>query len=123
MSRYQDKILDIINQSCQHLSAEQVYFKLKETCPTVALATVYNNLNALCASGKIKRISVEGKKDCFDKNTVHDHLVCDICQELTDIDLPDLTASLKEMSHEDVRSYDLKLHWICPICRAKSSQH
>ena len=45
MTKNARSILDIINDSDSHLTAEQIYLKLKEKNKTVVLATVYNNLS------------------------------------------------------------------------------
>ena len=43
MTKNAEQILAIINASHEHLSAEQIFFHLKETNKSVVLATVYNN--------------------------------------------------------------------------------
>ena len=60
MTKYARGILDIVNASRSHLTAEQIFWELKKTQPKVVLATVYNNLNALCAQKLIRRVHVEG---------------------------------------------------------------
>ena len=47
MTKYEKEIFAIVNNSCEHLTAEQIFQKLKKTHPKVVLATVYNNLNKL----------------------------------------------------------------------------
>lgn len=48
MGRYAKLILELINQSEKHMTAEQLFLELKKTEPKVVQATVYNNLNNLC---------------------------------------------------------------------------
>ena len=48
MRKYAELILELVNQSEGHMTAEQLFLKLKKTEPKVVQATVYNNLNALC---------------------------------------------------------------------------
>lgn len=62
MSRYAEKILEIVWQSHEHMTAEQIYLEMKKLYPRIVLATVYNNLNILTADGKIRRVSVEGSR-------------------------------------------------------------
>lgn len=45
MTKYAKKILEIVESSRSHLTAEQVFEQLREAYPSVVLATVYNNLN------------------------------------------------------------------------------
>ncbi|WP_242957047.1 transcriptional repressor [Faecalibacterium sp. An122] len=84
----------------------------------VVLATVYNNLNSLCQQGKIRKISVEGCPDRYDRNTRHDHLVCRRCGSLADIHLEDITAQLEQQTGFAIDGYDLKIQYLCPRCRA-----
>ena len=85
----------------------------------VVLATVYNNLNSLYQQGKIRKISLEGWPDRYDRNTRHDHLVCRCCGRLSDLYLSDLTAQLEQQVAFPIEGYDLKLQYLCPECRAR----
>ena len=76
MARYSEEILDIINKSYEHYTAEQIYSVMKNRGDKIVLATVYNNLNKLTDNGAIRRITVEGSPDHYDKIRRHDHLVC-----------------------------------------------
>ena len=122
MTRYAQQILDIINESTDHLTAEMIYLRLKASNSKVVLATVYNNLNLLYEQDKIRKVSVEGYPDRYDKTVKHDHLVCKKCGALSDIRLSDLTAQLQEQISEEIISYDLKVNYICPSCRSKAEK-
>ncbi|MEY8352399.1 transcriptional repressor [Lachnospiraceae bacterium 54-53] len=118
MTTYSALILNIINSSDDHLTAEQIYLKLKETSSKIVLATVYNNLNALYEDDLIRKVVIEGSPDRYDKNIIrHDHLVCKQCGQLFDIVLKDLTVNLEKEIGEEILSYDLKISYICPSCR------
>lgn len=119
--RYGTFILDIINGSDNHMTAEQIFLTLKQTHPSVALATVYNNLNSLHQEGKIRKISVEGYPDRYDKTVRHDHLVCRCCGKLSDVYLADITAQLEQQTGISIDGYDLKIQYLCPQCRAKQN--
>lgn len=119
MTKYAEKILNFINSSTSHPTAEQVFFELKKTEPKIVLATVYNNLNYLCANGFVRRISVEGSPDLFDKNLKHDHLVCGKCGAIADFCFEDLTETLKKQFGGETLGYDLKVFYVCPDCRKK----
>ena len=118
MARYQQIIEELILTGGRHLTAEQIYLRLKESHPSLVLATVYNNLNELTRQGRIRRISLEGFPDRYDAPTRHDHLVCTVCGGLTDLPLPDLTEWIEQQTKTPIEGYDLKIHWVCPKCRA-----
>lgn len=119
MTKYEKKILELVTSSHSHMTAEQVFDALRKTYPTVALATVYNNLNRLLKEGKIRKISVEGMPDRYDRIQRHDHLVCRECGKLSDVDLGDLTGELEAKAGLPIFSYDLKLLYLCEECRQK----
>ena len=112
-------ILEIINHSDSHLTAEQIHQQLKEENKYVAQATVYNNLSSLYQQGMIRKISVEGHPDRYDKMRRHDHLVCRNCGKLSDILLEDLTEQIQKQVSIPMISYDLKVNYICDECRQK----
>ena len=114
-------ILDIINDSDNHLTAEQIFLSLKERNRTVAQATVYNNLSYLYKEGLIRKISVEGYPDRYDKILRHDHLVCRKCGRLADILLEDLPEKLQSQLGIQMLSYDLKINYICEECLEKEN--
>ena len=119
MTKYANKIREIVEASRCHMTAEQVFSALRQTYPTVVLATVYNNLNKLWEAGLIRKISVEGMPDRYDRLERHDHLVCRRCGKLLDIDLEDLTERLQRQAGVPILSYDLKLIFICEDCQKK----
>ena len=122
MTKYAQQILDIINTCSDHLTAAQIYLRLKASNSKIVLATVYNNLNLLCQQDRIRKVSLEGYPDRYDKIVKHDHLVCKKCGALSDICLSELTAQLQEQIPEEIISYDLKVNYICPSCRSKAEK-
>ena len=118
MNKNAKLILDVVANSSGHLTAEQIHMALRDSGNRMALATVYNNLAQLYSDGLIRKVSVEGFPDRYDKMTPHDHLVCRICGRLADIRFKDLTALLQSQTDEELLSYDLKAIYICPACRA-----
>lgn len=117
MTVYEKAIYGIVNESYDHLTAEQIFALLKKTYPRVVLATVYNNLGKLCDAGFIRRITLDGQADRFDRTVRHDHLVCSRCGKIADISFDDLTSSLKNAVGDAFLSYDLKIFYLCPECR------
>lgn len=115
MTRNARSILEINNNSKDHLTVEQIYNCLKEK-NKVVLATVYNNLSYLCEQGLIRKISVDGYSDRYDKIEKHDHLICKKCGKISDIMLEDLTSKLQNQTDISILSYELKLNYICDEC-------
>lgn len=119
--RYKERIRNLIQESKDHFTAEEIFLKLKQEYPKIVLATVYNNLNALCKEGEIRRVEIAGESDKFDRNTRHDHLFCSVCGKVTDILFSDLTEQIESQIESSIEFYELRVRYICPECKAKVS--
>ena len=119
MGKYAKEILNIVNESCEHLTAEKIFFEMKKKFPGIVLASVYNNLNMLTQQGSIRRVSLDGQPDRYDKIKKHDHLVCRKCGKIADFEFGDLTESLNGQLHSSIFDYDLKVFYECPECKSK----
>ena len=120
MTKYEKEIYRLISESAEHMTAEQMFGEMKKIYSSVSLATIYNNLNKLNEAGLIRKISVEGSPDRYDRVMKHDHIVCKRCGKLTDVRFDDLSDTLKNQMGEEFLFYDLKVYSICPECRKKS---
>lgn len=118
MAKYADMIFRIVTESHGHMTAEQIFWELKKENPRVVLATVYNNLNALCGEEKIRKVTIEGSPDRYDITQRHDHMVCKRCGKLSDVRFADFTKELERQLGETILSYDLKVFYLCPECKA-----
>ncbi len=122
MADYKNRILEIVLSSDTHPTADDIYVKLRTEGLRIALATVYNNLNALTEEGLISKVSIDGKWDRYDKPTRHDHLVCRVCGKFADIHMDDFTKKFAEETGLDIEAYDLKLIYVCPECRQRAQK-
>lgn len=129
MSKYSDTILQIVNEKGQHLTSEEIFFRLKQQYPSVVQATVYNNLKKLYSEGKIRKISLEGYPDRYDCVIPHDHLFCRTCGRLEDLHhaemdslIQDLAAQISASEGLTIDGYDFKLFYICSDCKKLRGQ-
>lgn len=123
MTDLNKRILNMINESEGHLTAEQAFLLAKEKKIDVSMASVYRILARLADEGKIRRISIPNKADFFDKTVeAHEHLICSHCGKITDIYIEDLYGTLREKLGFDVESFDLCLHGVCEDCKRKEKK-
>lgn len=117
MTKQRKVIFDIIQKAEDHLTAEQIFLLAKEKMPSIAVGTVYRNLNLMENEGEIRRISMFHAPDRFDKRTsAHEHMICSRCGSLKDISLDGLKETLEKQTGAEILSYDLNLYYICPDC-------
>lgn len=114
-----DLILNIINNSKEHLTVDEVYLLAKKDIPNISLGTVYRNINQLFQNKMIRKIELDSKIiRCDNFNKPHSHLICNKCGAIEDVfELnlirPDLLEKFK------VTDYDLVLKGICSKCLKK----
>mgnify|MGYP002513525704 CR=1 FL=1 len=117
-SRQRESIQEFLNSSCDHPTADAVYMNVRQQYPNISLGTVYRNLNQLANEGQIRRLTVPGQPDRYDRNPVpHGHLVCRQCGKLEDLFLPDLIPYLEERSGQEITHYELTMGHICTHCK------
>ena len=118
MTKQKKLVLDIIENSHKHPTAEEVFFEARQQMPNIALGTVYRNLNALVDEGFVRRITLSGTPDRFDiAKCDHDHLVCQKCGKLKDVFLSGIVDEIKNISGDEIISYELNAYYICDNCK------
>ncbi len=118
MTLQRQLILDIINNSPEHLTADKIYFRAKEIMPGIAMATVYNNLKFLSDNSFIRKIGNSNGADFYDKNLIpHDHIICNTCGSISDINNGGLKDMLEKSIGGEITGYDLNVHYICEQCK------
>lgn len=114
-------VLDVLTAACDHPTAAEVYARVRRSSPGIGAATVYRALALLVAGGAALELNLGDQAARFDANTRrHDHLVCDACGQVVDIDVPLpplLTTQVAARTGFAVTSYDLQLRGYCPTCR------
>ncbi len=111
-------ILDIINNSPDHLTADKIYLMAKEKMPGIAMATVYNNLKFLSDNSFIRKIGISNGADFYDKNLIpHDHIICNSCGAIADFNNGGLKEMLEKSIGGEITGYDLNVHYICEHCK------
>ena len=74
-------------------------------------------------AGLIRRVSIEGSPERYDRAVKHDHLVCSRCGKVSDAVFDDMTDALRDRLGGAFIAYDLKVLWICPDCRNGSGRY
>lgn len=120
MTKQRKAILDTIRQSPRHMTAEEIYAQTRMKMATIAMATIYNNLNALVDEGKIRRIQFPGEPDRYDRNMMyHEHLVCEKCKEVVDVDIEEFLPKLERQLGVHITKCSLSLYYVCKQCAAQ----
>lgn len=115
-SKQRDLILNIVNTSYSHPTAEEIYEKARLEMPNISLGTVYRNLDTLHALGKIRRINLKDSTYRFDRaSDNHAHFVCNSCLGIIDVE-KNLFENLEEICGNKILGYDIIFKGICKEC-------
>lgn len=114
-------VLETLQASTTHLSAEEVYEEVRHRLPSVSLATVYNALSELRRVGQLRDLPVSGKVryDLVARGP-HHHLVCESCHRVVDLDAHDMPQpALPEWQRRgfEILTAEIIFRSICPACQ------
>jgi Fur family peroxide stress response transcriptional regulator len=88
-SRKREAILEAIQSTACHPTAQWVYEKLKPRIPDLSLGTVYRNISLFRQEGRLISVGVVNGEERFDGITVpHPHCVCERCGKVLDLPCP-----------------------------------
>ncbi len=121
MTTQRAAILAEVRSAEKHLTAGELFERVRRNYPTIAYGTVYRTLHFLAERGLIQEFPFGDQASRFDKRTDrHDHVHCTVCGELMDVDVP--SALLARQVAADQTGYDIQEHQtvfsgVCPKCQ------
>jgi Fur family transcriptional regulator, peroxide stress response regulator len=125
-TRQRAVILNILQETNSHPTAETIYRAARRVIPNISLGTVYRNLNFLRDQGLVLEIRPkDGGSSRFEgRQTPHAHFHCMGCNGLLDIPLP---AGLEDVRWPEdakisaVASIDLHVVGSCADCASATT--
>lgn len=116
-------ILELVDAAAGPVSAEEVFQCLQNRFPTLALSTVYRNLERLAEDGLIEKESSPDGIFRYSGREGHGHyLVCTQCHQrirLHECPLLAIEEQLEEETGYSIDRHQLTLYGKCPVCRKK----
>ncbi len=117
LSKQRNLILDIINNSCDHLNTDEIYGIAKENIPSISLGTVYRNINQLVLDNKIIRIKTNEGLDRYDNlNVKHHHFICSNCNKIIDV-FDRINFDINNVDGNQIDDFEVKFVGICNDCK------
>lgn len=123
MTVLQRAILEVVQESNKHLSAKEVYAIVQLKFPSLAMGTVYRNLNQFAEAKLIRRVSGLGSADFYEGNIdPHNHSLCLSCGKMTDLNVPGMKEFIQNQIGDKAVSLDLLVNIICSECMNKDTK-
>ncbi|MFV0436349.1 MAG: Fur family transcriptional regulator [Desulfopila sp.] len=125
MTNQREMILRELQRSKQHLTADELFARVKKIMPRISLATVYRNLETLSEAKMIAKLEVSGRQKRFDYDMrEHDHIYCVVCHRVDNlaIDRESIRGTGWNSSNGyAVQGFRLEVAGICPDCQQATS--
>ena len=121
-------IFETLSASREHPSAEQLHRAVQRKLPSLSLATVYKNLEALKAIGAgadVNPLHEEARYEAAlpgaGAGRPHHHLVCVSCKKVRDLHDDGLDGlRIADAQGFAVRAVRVQAEGLCPDCQARS---
>ena len=120
-------IADVVVNSTDHPSVQEIHDRVSETFPYITLATVYSTLSVLQKKGLVQELPFQ-KMSRYDANLApHANLVCVSCDTVVDTELGvDKITSLKqELANEadfEIASQRVDFYGWCNNCAGEAQR-
>ena len=118
-SKQRDLILNIVQGTRSHPTADWVYGEVRRELPNVSLGTVYRNLGQLVDNKSLLAININGTihYDAFLDD--HQHFQCKTCNNIYDIDISikDFVSQIESKTNHKIDRCQIHLVGICKDCQ------
>jgi len=115
-------VVKAVENADSHISAEEIYLKIRASYPHMNISTVYRTLELLSELGLVTETDMGDGRVRYHSigKGRHHHLVCQQCGEITDIEESDLGSLWDEMKKKygfEVNMNHLAFFGLCSRCR------
>ncbi len=122
-----DKILNVFVDAGQHLSAEELFLRVKKRYAGIGYATVYRALKLFAEAGLAKEQRFEDgftRYEHVNKGAHHDHLICTRCGTIIEFEnarIEQLQQDVARKNRFKVQTHKLELYGLCVGCQGKKA--
>ena len=118
------EILAEVRAAERHLTAGEIFERVRRRNPRIAYGTVYRSLHVLAEQGLILELTFGDEASRFDARVDrHDHVQCLACGTIDDVDVP-VALLARHVAGEQtgfhVTGHHTVFTGLCPRCRAAS---
>lgn len=114
-------VLDTVLEAHGHLTAGEIFERVRRKDPRIAYGTVYRTLHLLAEHGQIQELTFADSASRYDARVErHDHVYCTICGELIDVEVPEALIArhvASERSGFVITNHHTVFSGTCPDCQ------
>lgn len=125
-SKQRGRILELLQSTGIHPTAQWIYDQLIKEFPNLSMGNVYRNIKILVEQRLIKKIDFGSTFDRFDANiSRHYHFVCETCSSITDLQIPydpRLDDKVNSNTHFKADKHKIQFYGTCEKCSTKMGE-
>lgn len=120
-----DAILKLFVDAGEHLSAEELYERVKKRYPGIGYATVYRTLKLLAGAGIAEERRFEDGFTRYEFKATeghHDHLICTECGDIVEFENEQIEILQRNVAKKNgfhVQSHKLEIYGLCSSCHKR----
>jgi len=131
-------ILEVLNETAEHLSAEDIYQEAYKIYPAIGLTTIYRTLELFVQIGVVHKFDFGEGRARYELNVGpeikgqhHHHLVCINCRRIIDytdfiedeIKLLEITEKgLERLHHFQITNHIIAFYGLCEKCQKERKE-
>jgi Fur family ferric uptake transcriptional regulator len=111
-----------------HLSAHEIYERIRANLPAVNPSTVYRALERMARAGEISVSDMGTGAAVYEilREGIHHHLVCQVCGQVFTLDHSEAQAFFAAVERKyqfKIATNHLVLFGICPVCASAQAEN
>lgn len=125
VTQQREVVADVIFNSSEHLSVEDIEAQLRSRGERIGKATIYRTMEILVRSGLVEEHDFgEGFKryeHLFGHQPEHEHLICTHCNKVTEFQRPEILRLQDEIARQHgflPTRHRLEIYGLCADCQA-----
>ncbi len=122
VTKERSAVLRAFLDSERHITAEELYRKMKNENSSIGLATIYRTLNLFCESGLSEQRQFgdgQARYELVYNVKHHDHMICQGCKRIIEFQNEEIEALQEKVAkkkHFKIFSHKLELYGLCSDC-------
>jgi Fur family ferric uptake transcriptional regulator len=122
-TKHRNAVLEVLEDSGQPVTAEQIFLELKGKEISINLSSVYRILESLVSRGLAIKSNITGESKAsyeLNRSEHKHHLICSGCKKMIPIDgcpLEEYENQLKAKTDFDITGHKLEIFGYCKECR------
>lgn len=117
-------VYGVFNNGSCHLSAEEIFQKVKAQVPAISLGTIYAILENFTSKHLLNEIKIDFSRSLYERTDEdHHHFLCRLCQKVLDVEMPRCSAlDRKSVQGHAIENFQGYFYGVCKDCSSRKDK-